>query len=92
MDKQHKLDVYSVNKDNKVGSVYFNLKYDDIFFTEEYLVVYNNMGCLMQTYSGKNKFEGDFLTSADLLMPIGKGKKFKYILVSGDSINTIQLK
>ena len=92
IDKQHKLDVYSVNKENKVSSVYFNIKYDDIFFTEEYLVIYNDMECLMQTYSGKNKFEGDFLTTADLLMPIGKGKSFKYILVSQDNIHTIQLK
>lgn len=92
MDKQHKLDVYSTNKENKLGSVYFNLKYDDIFFTDEYLVVYNNKGCLIQTYGGKNKFEGEFLTTADLLMPMGKGRNFKYILVSGDSINTIQLK
>lgn len=92
MDKQHKLDVYSTNKENKLESVYFNLKYDDIFFTDEYLVVYNNKGCLIQTYGGKNKFEGEFLTTADLLMPMGKGRNFKYILVSGDSINTIQLK
>ena len=92
VDKQHKLDIYSANKENKVGSVYFNLKYDDIFFTDEYLVIYDNKGCLIQTYSGKNKFEGEFLTTADLLMPVGKGRNFKYILILGDSINTIQLK
>lgn len=92
IDKQHKLDVYSANKDNKVGSVYFNLKYDDIFFTDEYLAIYNNRECLIQTYGGKSKFEGEFLTTADLLMPIGKGKSFKYILISGENINTIQLK
>lgn len=92
MDKQHKLDIYSANKEDKISSVYFNLKYDDIFFTDEYLAIYNKKECLIQTYSGKNKFEGEFLTVADLLIPLGKGKSFKYIMISGDTINTIQLK
>lgn len=92
LDKQHKLDVYSCNKENKVGSFYFNIKYDDIFFTEDYFAIYNNMECQLQTYSGKNKYEGEFLTAADLLMPVGKGKSYRYILISQDTINTIQLK
>lgn len=92
LDKQHKMDVYNCNKEGKVGSYYFNLKYDDIFFTEDYFAVYNNMECLLQTYSGKEKFNGNFMTAADLLMPVGKGKSFKYLLVSRNTINTIQLK
>lgn len=91
-DSQHKMDIYASDEENKVGSFYFNLNYDHIFFTEDYFVVYNDMECLMQTYDKVTKYEGDFLMSADLLLPIGKGKSFKYILVSGDSVNTIQLK
>lgn len=92
LDKQHKMDIYSSNKDGKVGSFYFNVKYDDIFFTEDYFAVYNNMECLLQTYDGKEKFSGGFMTAADLLMPVGKGKSYKYVLVSRNMINTIQLK
>ena len=68
------------------------MKYDDIFFTEDYFAVYNNMECLLQTYDGKEKFNGTFMTAADLLMPVGKGKSYKYVLVSRNTINTIQLK
>lgn len=92
LDKQHKMDVYSSNKESKVGSYYFNLKYNDIFFTEDYFVVYSNRECLIQTYGGKIKFEGEFISSADLLVPVGKGKSYKYVMVSGENINTIQLK
>lgn len=92
LDKQHKMDVYNCNKENKVGSYYFNMNYDDIFFTEDYFVIYNEREGMVQTYGETVKYEGEFMTSVDLLLPVGKGKSYKYVMVSKDTINTIQLK
>lgn len=92
-EKLYKLMVLRKNKeDDKFGEFYLNDNYNDIFFTEDYFVAYNNTDCMIQTYKGTTKFEGDFLNSADLLIPVGNGKSYKYILVSRDSISTIQLK
>ncbi len=92
LDVQHKMIVYSCNEEEKVGTYYFGLNYDDIFFTEDYFVVYNDAKCFIQTYAGVTKFEEEFMSSADLLVPVGKGKSYKYIMISNDSIQKIQLK
>lgn len=92
-EKQYKLMVLKKNKeDDKFGDFYLNDNYNDLFFTEDYFVAYNNTDCMIQSYRGATKFDGNFLNSADLLIPIGNGKSYKYILVSRDSISTIQLK
>ncbi len=94
LEMRNRMDIYDCNLEtgNKIGNYYFNLTYDDIFFTEDYFVAYNEAECFIQTYDEVVKYEGDFLTTADLFMPVGKGKSFKYVLVSRDSIHKIQLK
>lgn len=92
LDMLNKMDVYQCDSEAKVGTYYFNVDYDDIFFTENYFVAYDNMECIVQTYNGVEKFHGDFLSSTDLLYPIGKGKSYKFVQVSREYINTIQMK
>ncbi|MBQ7775832.1 MAG: hypothetical protein IJ379_07910 [Lachnospiraceae bacterium] len=92
LDMQNRMDIYGTDSEAKIGTYYFSLDYEDIFFAEDYFVAYNNMECLIQTFEGNNKFEGDFYSSTDLLYPVGKGKSYKFIQVSRDAINTIQLK
>lgn len=92
LDMQNKMDVYSCSTGTKVGTYYFALDYDDIFFTEDYFVAYNSMECVIQTFAGTTKFEGDFLTSTELMIPVGKGKGYKFVLVAQDAIHTVQLK
>ena len=92
LDMQNKMDVYSCETGDKIGSYYFALGYDDIFFTEDYFVAYNNMECVIQTFDGVTKYEGEFLTSTELMLPVGKGKGYKFVLVGKDAINTVQLK
>lgn len=92
LDIQNRMDVYRYDSDEKVGSYYFGLDYEDIFFTEDYFAAYNNMECFIQTYDGTTKFEGEFYSSTDLMYPVGRGKSYKFIQVSRDAINTIQLK
>lgn len=91
LDMRHKMDVFNT-KAEKQGSYYFNLDYDEVTFTENYFVVYNNDSCMIQTYKGLTKFEGSFLNSMDVMYPVGKGTGYKFVLVAKDSIDTVQLK
>lgn len=91
LESQYKMEVYGTNA-GKRGTYYFNMDYEEIAFAEDYFMIYNNKECLIQTYDGLSKFEGDFLSAVDLVYPMGKGKSYKFILVSKTSINTIQLK
>lgn len=91
LEMKNKMKVYSVDS-SEVGSYYFNLDYDNIFFTDDYFVVHNSSECLIQTFDNVNKFEGNFWNSVELMYPVGKGQSYKYILVAKDSIDTIQLR
>ncbi len=91
LDMRYKMEVYN-KKAELEGTYYFNLDFDEIVFAEDYFVVYNRKECQIQTYGGTNKFEGSFLGAVDLMYPMGKGKSYKYVLVSKTSIDTIQLK
>lgn len=92
LDMRNRMDVYSCETGELVGNYYFSLDYEDIYFTEDYFVVYNTMECMIQTLDGTTKYEGDFLTATNLMIPVGKGKSYKFVLVGEDTINTIQLK
>lgn len=91
LDMQNKIEVYSSDAKKK-GTYYFNLDYDEIFFTEDYFVAYNTKECQVQTFDELVKYEGNFLSAVDLMYPVGRGKGYKYILVGKDAIDTIQLK
>lgn len=74
----------------KPKDFYFNLDYTDIFFANDNIVIYNEKECLILTMSGREKFYGAFSKSVKLMLPVGSG--YKYLLVTEDSIDTIQLK
>lgn len=91
LDMKYKMEVFNTDADQE-GSYYFNVDFDDIVFAEDYFVVYNRKECQVQTYKGKSKYEGTFLGAVELMYPMGKGKGYKYVLVSKTSVDTIQLK
>ena len=89
MENTYMMDVY--NTDGKmVGTYYFDLEYNDIFFEDECFVVYNETECLIMTYGGMEKFNGTFSKTADLLFPANGA--YKYVMVNDNTIDTIQLK
>ena len=73
-----------------MDTYYFDLDYQDIFFEEEGFVVYNDSECLIMTYGGVEKFNGYFSKTVDLLFPANGA--YKYVMVTENSIDTIQLK
>lgn len=88
-ENQYQLKVYDTASD-KVDDFYFDLDYTDIFFGKDNLVVYNETECQILTMDGIEKFHGTFQKSVRLMAPVGN--TYKYLLVTEDSIETIQLK
>lgn len=89
MDSRYRMDVYSVNTE-KVGSFYFDIEYNDIFFEENCFVAYNETQCVIKTFEGVEKYNGNFSKTVDLMLPTDSA--YKYILVTEQSIDTIQMK
>jgi len=85
----YRMDVYGSDA-KLVGSYSFNQEYNDIFFEDDYFVVYNETECIVMAYSGVEKFNGHFSKTVDLMLPTGSA--YKFTLVTEQSIDTIQMK
>lgn len=73
-----------------VGTYYFNMEYNDIFFEEKAFIVYNETECMITTLDGTVKYNGNFSKAVNLMLPTGGA--YKYVLVTDNTIDTIQLK
>ena len=85
----YRLDVYDTHGE-KVGSYYFSIEYTDLFFGQDNFVVYNETECVIMTLDEVEKFHGTFSKTVHLMLPVGS--TYRYILVTDNSIDTIQLK
>ena len=90
-DAEHtyKLEIYNTDG-RKITDYYFDLDYTDIFFEEKDFVIYNENECKIVTYGGTEKFQGMFSKAVKLLLPANG--TYRYTMVTGSSIDTIQLK
>lgn len=88
-DSRYTLDVYNASA-QKVGSYNFNIEYTDIFFGQDNFVAYNETECVIMTFDGIEKYNGYFSKAVNVMIPIGNS--YKYLLVTDNSIDTIQLK
>lgn len=90
-ENQYRLDVFdTANPTSKPKSFYFDMDYTDIFFGSDNFVIYNATECQIITIDGIEKFHGTFSKAVNLMLPIGNG--YKYLLVTEDTMDTIQLK
>lgn len=85
---RYRLDVFNV-KGEKVDSFYFDMEYREVFFEKNSFVIYNESECLIMNMDGLEKFHGEFTGSVELMLPTGKA--YRYVLVTGSSLDTIQL-
>lgn len=88
-DAEHTLKVYD-EAGELVGNYDFNIEYNDILFANNAFVVYNTTECVVMSYDGVEKFNGHFTKNVKLMLPTNS--RFKYVLVTDNSIDTIQLK
>ncbi len=88
-EAKYKMDVYGLDGECK-GSYYFDIDYRHIFFEKDGFVVYNETECQVILLDQTVKYSGLFDKSVNLMIPTSK--KFRYLIVTDHSIDTIQLK
>lgn len=87
-ESKYRIDVYN-REGELVENKNFDIEYLDIEFTKEKMIIYNDVTCLIQNIGGVENFAGDFEKSVQVLLPTASS--YKYIAVTEDSIDTIEL-
>lgn len=85
---RYQLDVYNKSGQH-VQTIGFDIDYQDIVFHEEEIIIYNESDCLIYNTGGVQKYAGSFSKTALLLIPLSS--RYRYMVVTPDSIDTIEL-
>lgn len=88
-ESAYRLDVYN-SSGSKIGSQFFDIEYTDIVFSKDQIIIYSDTECQISNIKGVDKFIGNFEKSTSLLIPTGS--VYKYVAVTADSVDTIELK
>lgn len=88
-ENRYRMDVYNTSG-SKVLSKEFNIDYTDIIFYDNYFVVYNELECLVCNMKGVEKYNGSFKNTVYAVIPAKDVAR--YVLVTQDSLETIELK
>lgn len=86
---RYRIEIYN-KAGERVRTQEFNLDYTDIVFDKDTYIIYNEEECIVMTMDGLEKYNGTFKTAVRLLIP-GKGR-YRYTLITQDSLDTIQMK
>lgn len=85
---------YRLNVYNKSGelsqTINFDIEHSDIVFVEDRIIIYNESECRIYNMSGVEKYSGYFEKAVYALIPTSSS--YKYVVVTADSIDTIELK
>lgn len=86
---KYRLDVY--HKSGKLEqSVEFDIEYSDVLFHDDQIIIYNESECCVYNISGTEKYSGRFDKATLVLIP--QSSPYRYMVVTPDSIDTIELK
>lgn len=88
-ESAYRLDVYD-EAGSKVHSQLFDIEYTDIVFNKDQIIIYNAQECKICNMKGVDKFTGSFEKDTALVIPTAS--VYKYITVTADSIDNIELK
>lgn len=88
-EPKYRLDVYDESGNNTL-SLPFDIDYTDIVFNKDIVIIHNANECEIYNMDGLQKFSGLFKESAITMIPTTN--KTKYLLVTGDGMEEIQLK
>ena len=86
---RYRLDVYD-KAGVLVQKIEFDIEYSDILFHEDQIIIYNEAECCIYNTKGVQKYAGRFEKSARVLSPLSSS--YSYMVVTPDSIDTIELK
>ena len=84
----YRIDLYD-KKGELVLSRNIDFDYQNVLLQKNSVVIYSNTECVMYNFSGKEKYRGTFGKSVSLL--ISSNKTNRFIMVSADSIDIIEL-
>ena len=85
----YRFDVYDTQGE-LAGKFYFDMEYTDLFFDKDNIVIYNESECMILTMGGIVKYNGSFSKTVRLMLPAQSA--YRYLLVTDNSIDTIQLR
>ena len=85
----YRLDIYD-KKGNLVNRQNIDFEFQHVLIHKNNVLAYNDSECIMYTLSGKEKYRGNFSKSVSLLIPTTKSSRF--IMVTSDSVSTIELR
>lgn len=88
-DYKHVVRVYN-SDGKKVNDLYLDADYTNLFFDSDKVVAYNDTQCTVVKLDGTVKYHGDFKKTTKLMIPTGRS--FRYMVVTGDSMDMIQFK
>lgn len=86
---RYRLDVYH-KSGQLINSIDFDMEYTDIVFTSDQIIIYNESECQIYNMNGVEKYAGLFEKAVYTLIPTSSS--YKYVVVTSDSIDTIELK
>jgi len=73
-----------------VGEYEIDVDYNEIIFVKDSFIAYNDAECLIMTLENEVKYRGAFEKGVRLLLPMRT--PYRYLLVTGESLDTIQLR
>lgn len=88
-DSRYRLDVYHKSGELR-QTIEFDIDFRDILFHEDQIIIYNESECRIYNSGGAEKYSGSFSKTVLLLIP--QSSMRRYMVVTPDSIDTIELK
>ncbi|MDE6387023.1 MAG: hypothetical protein K2L82_04340 [Lachnospiraceae bacterium] len=85
---RYRLDVYHKSGELR-QSIEFDIDYRDILFHEDQVIIYNETECSIYNSNGTEKYAGQFEKTALMLIP--QNSSYRYMVVTPDSIDVIEL-
>lgn len=87
---RYRMDVYHKSGNSELKqSIYFDIEYSDIIFHEDQIIIYNETECCIYKNNGVKKYNGSFDKRTLVLIP--QSTAYRYMVVTPDSIDTIEL-
>ncbi len=86
---RYRLDLYHKSGELR-QSIEFDIDFQDILFNNDQVIIYNESECCIYNSGGAEKYSGNFSRTVLLLIP--QNSMRRYMIVTPDSIDTIELK
>ena len=85
---RYRLDVYHKSGEFR-QSIEFDIEYRDILFQGDQIIIYNESECSIYNSNGTEKYHGPFEKTVLMLIP--QSNAYRYMIVTPDSVDTVEL-